>query len=101
MNCVRWSMGEASLHGMGTSLVPGQCFGCHPCSWTKLLPMCPDRTQRPSNLHVQRTRRSAPLRFVDIVTARCLTWALGCTGSTWDTTHEEKAATLNLVGPSA
>jgi putative tryptophan/tyrosine transport system substrate-binding protein len=21
-----------------------QCFGCHPCLWTKLLPMCPDRT---------------------------------------------------------
>src|SRR5437879_10119193 len=46
MNCVRWSIGEASLHGMGTSLVPGQCVGCHPCPWTKLLPMCPARTQR-------------------------------------------------------
>src|SRR5437667_2773176 len=44
MNCVRWSMGDASLHGMGTSWVPGQCFGCYPCPWTKLLPMCPDRT---------------------------------------------------------
>src|SRR5207249_12194687 len=44
MNCVRWSMGDASLHGMGTSSVPGQCFGCYPCPWTKLLPMSPDRT---------------------------------------------------------
>src|SRR6266704_1635586 len=44
MNCVRWSMGDASLHGMSTSWVPGQCFGCYPCPWTKLLPMCPDRT---------------------------------------------------------
>src|SRR5437879_3214398 len=44
MNCVRWSIGDASLHGMGTSLVPCQCFGCHLCPWTKLLPMCPDRT---------------------------------------------------------
>src|SRR5256885_13281345 len=45
MNCVRWSMGDASLHGMGTSSVPGQCFGCYPCPWTKLLPMSPDRTE--------------------------------------------------------
>src|SRR5881396_3539360 len=44
MNCVRWSMGDASLHGMGTEEVPGQCFGCYPCPWTKLLPMSPDRT---------------------------------------------------------
>src|SRR5881296_1218242 len=44
MNCVRWSMGDASLHGMSTSWVPGQCFGCYPCPWTKLLPMSPDRT---------------------------------------------------------
>lgn len=29
---------------MGTSLVPYQDFVCHPCPWTKLLPMCPDRT---------------------------------------------------------
>src|SRR6266568_6761584 len=46
MNCVRWSMGDASLHGMGTSWVPGQCFGCYPCPRTKLLPMSPDRTDR-------------------------------------------------------
>jgi hypothetical protein len=44
MNCVRWSMGDAALHGIGTSLVPCQCFGCHPCLRTKLLPMSPDRT---------------------------------------------------------
>src|SRR5947207_12445577 len=44
MNCVRWSMGDVSLHGIGTSLVPCQSLGCHPCRWTKLLPMCPDRT---------------------------------------------------------
>jgi len=41
-----------------TSLVPGQCFGCHPCSWTKLLPMCPDRTQCRSNFALQRTGHS-------------------------------------------
>jgi hypothetical protein len=47
-------MGDASLHGMGTSLVPGQDFGCHPCLWTKLLPMCPDRTMRLSNRPFER-----------------------------------------------
>src|SRR6266850_7876017 len=57
MNWVRWSMGEASLHGMGTSLVPGQCFGCHPCPWTKLLPMCPDRTTSPPNKRMQPTHQ--------------------------------------------
>src|SRR5688572_15531807 len=46
MNWVRWSMGDASLHGMGTSSVPCQSFGRYPCPWTKLLPMCPDRTGR-------------------------------------------------------
>src|SRR5437879_2303140 len=45
MNCVRWSMGDAALHGIGTSLVPCQCFGCHPCLRTKLLPMSLDRTK--------------------------------------------------------
>src|SRR5262249_54561342 len=45
MNCVRWSMGDAALHGIGTSLVPCQCFGCHPCHRTKLLPMSLDRTR--------------------------------------------------------
>src|SRR5437899_6455456 len=54
MNCVRWSMGDASLHGMGTSSVPGQCFGCYPCPWTKLLPMSPDRTPWPNHA-LQRT----------------------------------------------
>src|SRR6266542_1150467 len=44
MNCVRWSIGDASFHGMGTSLVPRQDSACHPCPWTKLLLMCPDRT---------------------------------------------------------
>src|SRR2546425_952061 len=52
MNCVRWSMGDASLHGMGTSSVPGQCFGCYPCPWTKLLPMSPDRTVSRTNLPI-------------------------------------------------
>src|SRR5712691_6777764 len=45
MNCVRWSIGDASFHGMGTSLVPHQDFRCHPCPPTKMLPMSPDRTQ--------------------------------------------------------
>src|SRR6266705_5039426 len=55
MNCVRWSMGDASLHGMSTSWVPGQCFGCYPCPWTKLLPMCPDRTVGASDKQFERT----------------------------------------------
>src|SRR5207249_4437253 len=45
MNCVRWSIGDASFHGMGTSLVPHQDFRCHPCPPTKMLPMSPDRTR--------------------------------------------------------
>src|SRR5213593_3197791 len=57
MNCVRWSMGDASLHGMGTSSVPGQCFGCYPCPWTKLLPMSPDRTPWNPNRLEQREGR--------------------------------------------
>src|SRR3989442_15917803 len=60
MNCVRWSMGDASLHGMGTSSVPGQCFGCYPCPWTKLLPMSPDRTPRGSNPENQQRPGVAP-----------------------------------------
>src|ERR1700693_3160178 len=55
MNCVRWSIGDASFHGMGTSLVPHQDFACHPCPWTKLLPMCPDRTDVPATILVQRS----------------------------------------------
>src|SRR5207247_7556575 len=62
MNCVRWSIGDASLHGMGTSLVPCQCFGCHLCPWTKLLPMCPDRTLRASNKSLKPTPPAFGLR---------------------------------------
>src|SRR5437879_823481 len=62
MNCVRWSMGDASLHGMGTSSVPGQCFGCYPCPWTKLLPMSPDRTLRASNKSLKPTPPAFGLR---------------------------------------
>src|SRR5947209_20578158 len=61
MNCVRWSMGDASLHGMGTSSVPGQCFGCYPCPWTKLLPMCPDRTRETANSAFERAAGSPAL----------------------------------------
>jgi len=42
-------------------LVPGQCFGCHPCPWTKLLPMCPDRTMLTPNIPLERTAGSHPL----------------------------------------
>ncbi len=59
MNGVRWSMGDASLHGMGTSLVPCQDFGCYPCPWTKLLPMCPDRTVSLANRPFERSGMSA------------------------------------------
>jgi hypothetical protein len=48
-------MGDASLHGMGTSFGAHQCFGCYPCPWTKLLPMSPDRTPWRSNNSMQRT----------------------------------------------
>src|SRR5258707_7714004 len=43
MNCVRWSMGDVSLHGMGTSSVcPASVLGvthvpglnCYLCVWT-------------------------------------------------------------------
>ncbi len=50
-----WPVGDASLHGMGTSLVPRQDFACYPCPWTKLLPMCPDRTVSLANNIVERT----------------------------------------------
>src|ERR1700693_3424459 len=64
MNCVRWSIGDASFHGMGTSLVPHQDFACHPCPWTKLLPMCPDRTQCPLTSQCTGPGLALPLRPV-------------------------------------
>src|SRR5437867_7381890 len=50
MNCVFWSIGVVWLQGIGHLLwCPHSSHDCYRCPWTKLLPMCPDRTRTPSN----------------------------------------------------
>ncbi len=62
-----WSIGDVSLQGMGHLLrCPLVWMFCYPCPWTKLLPMCPDRTYQVSNfaLHSDAPKSGAPVSFV-------------------------------------
>src|SRR5262245_36518931 len=58
MNWVRWSMGDAALHGIGTSLVPASLLGvthvpglnCYLCLRT-VPPSCPTTSPNPIATH--------------------------------------------------
>src|SRR5258706_306317 len=47
-NCIRWSMGDISHHGIATPPVlgaPACGEKCYPCRWTEVLTMSPDCAQ--------------------------------------------------------
>src|SRR5438034_9343316 len=83
MNCVLWSMGDASLHGIGTSSVPASLSGvthvaglnCYLCVRTvprrRLTNACSRPTSQSSNLHAQICRLSGGrlMRGVDMTSA--------------------------------
>src|SRR5438552_13468688 len=57
MNCLRWSMGDVSSHGIEGLLRPRTVARkCHPCPRTVLLPLSPDRTLRHANSRRHRRR---------------------------------------------
>src|SRR5262249_569484 len=62
-------MGDVALHGIGTSLVPCQCFRCHPCLRTKLLPMSPDRTLTLYTLYFEPTTSRDTMTRVPAITS--------------------------------
>src|SRR5215470_11563697 len=70
MNCVRWSMGDAALHGIGTSLVPASLSGvthvpglnCYLCPRTVPLSRLTQRCSRTDALVASRPLASAAER---------------------------------------
>ena len=84
MNCVLWSMGDASLHGIGTSSVPASLSGvthvaglnCYLCVRTvprrRLTNACSRPTSQSSNLHAQICRLSGGRLMRGVRATNCM-----------------------------
>src|SRR5215470_12091133 len=77
MNCVRWSMGDAALHGIGTSSVPASLSGvthvpglnCYLCprtvpTWRLTLPSSGQAAAQPERLAVTCKTENATHRLL-------------------------------------
>ena len=60
-------MGDASFHPRHGHLLRCPPVWYHPCPWTKVLPMSPDRTKGPANSPVERTAGSHALLTGDVI----------------------------------